>query len=72
MKVSKWFRFLAESSPLDSTCLIGRYNGKTWREICKIDPEWILNLITASRILLDKKLEKKLIEFLREYHKEKL
>jgi len=64
-KVAKWLRQTQKPKAIDSICDFGRYSGKTWAWICKHDSNWILWLITESRVLLGRELERELMAFLK-------
>lgn len=58
-KVGKLFK--SACGPLDALCGHKPYESWTWRNICQEDPDWILWLLTESRILVMPTLERELL-----------
>lgn len=50
---------------LDDVCDFGMYLGRTWREILRLDLDWVLWLLVDSNHLLDHKLESELQDAIR-------
>ena len=64
-RVGKLLAAARSPPPLETKCTIGIYKGWYWKVICRRDPDWILWLVTESKHLLPRELEKALVEVLR-------
>jgi hypothetical protein len=64
-KVSQWLKLAADPHPLDTKCQVRPYKGWYWRTVAEKDPEWILWLVTESKVLLIGDLERELLDVLR-------
>lgn len=61
-KVGKWLSLVEEPHPLDTKCPLHPYKGWYWRTVLGKDPDWVLWVITESRYLLKRELEKALVK----------
>jgi hypothetical protein len=64
-KVAKFLRLSVKVPPERQRCDFGTYRGWEWNTIAQQDPEWVLWLITESRVLLKPDVENFLLASLK-------